>query len=127
MKCAKAELFSLPMSLSPRHRERATAHANHRPALKASRNMRRKTMKTMFLAAAAALSLGVGSAYANEGGPVANTFFTELPGYIAQPPAQTVPSVATAQSGQTHVYATGSQSKGTWLFPPNQNGGGGNS
>ena len=33
-------------------------------------------MKTMFLAAAAALSLGIGSANASEGGQVANNFFT---------------------------------------------------
>ena len=30
-------------------------------------------MKTMLLAGAAALSLGIGSAYASEGGEVANT------------------------------------------------------
>jgi hypothetical protein len=74
-------------------------------------------MKTMFLAAATALSLGVGSAYANEGGPVANTFFTELPGVIAQAPVQNAPSAAMAQSGQsrTHVYVTRTQSQGTWL------------
>jgi hypothetical protein len=83
-------------------------------------------MKTMFLAAAAALSLGVGSAYANEGGPVANTFFTELPGVIAQAPAQNVPSVATAQSGQAvQVYAT-SSSQGTWLQNSHGEGGANN-
>ena len=38
-------------------------------------------MKTMLLAAAAALSLGIGSAYADsEGGQIANTQFTEHPG-----------------------------------------------
>ena len=37
-------------------------------------------MKTMIIAAAAALSLGIGSAYADsEGGQVANTQFTETP------------------------------------------------
>jgi hypothetical protein len=41
---------------------------------------RREIMKTTLLAAAAALSLGIGSAYASEGGQVANTFFTSLPG-----------------------------------------------
>ena len=59
-------------------------------------------MKTMMLAAAAVLSLGVGSAFANEGdgGQVANTFFTELPGVIAQAPSQQVPSaVARNQTG----------------------------
>ena len=38
-------------------------------------------MKTMIIAAAAALSLSMGVAYADsEGGQVANTQFTELPG-----------------------------------------------
>ena len=82
-------------------------------------------MKTMFLAAAAVLSLGVGSAYANGGGPVANTLFTELPGVIAQAPVQPAPSaVATNQNGVvTHAYVTNSN-RGTWLFPADQYGNG---
>ena len=80
-------------------------------------------MKTMFLAAAAALSLGTGSAYASEGGQVANTFFTSLPGVIAQAPVQNAPAVATAQNGQAvHAYVAQSN-HGTWLFPPHQGGG----
>jgi hypothetical protein len=85
-------------------------------------------MKTMLLAAAAALSLGVGSAYAGDGeGPAGGYVF---PGYIAPGTvyagAQT-PPVVTTPSGQahTHVYATHSQSQGVWLFPPTQTGGGG--
>ena len=59
-------------------------------------------MKTMLLAAAAALSLGVGSAYA-EGGdtPAANTFFTELPGVVAQAEVPNAP--AYAQNGQAQT------------------------
>src|SRR4051812_6964576 len=73
---------------------------------------------------AAALSLGIGSAYAGDGeGPHADTFFTSLPGVIAQAPVQNAPSVATAQNGQAaHTYVTQS-SRGTWLFPPNGNQG----
>ncbi len=84
-------------------------------------------MKTMYIAVAAALSLGIGSAYAGEGeGPVANTLFTELPGVVAQAPAQNAPAVATAQNGKAvKVYVTQS-SRGTWLFPPNQNSGANN-
>ena len=42
-------------------------------------------MKTMLLAAAAALSLGIGSAYADsEGGQFRITQFTEIPGVLAQ-------------------------------------------
>jgi hypothetical protein len=81
-------------------------------------------MKTMIIAAAAALSLGVGSAYADsEGGQVANSQFTELPGVIAQAPVQNAPPVATAQNGQAiHTYVTQS-SHGTWLFQPYQGNG----
>jgi hypothetical protein len=87
---------------------------------------RRKTMKTMLLAAAAALSLGIGSAYADsEGGQIANTQFTSIPGFLAQAPAQNAPAVATAQNGRTaQTYATQS-SHGTWLFPPHAAGGNG--
>jgi hypothetical protein len=84
-------------------------------------------MKTMFLAAAAALSLGIGTAYAGDGdGAAANTRFTQIPGVVAQAPAQNVPSIATAQNGQLiAAYVTGS-TRGTWLFPPNETGGGNN-
>ena len=79
-------------------------------------------MKTMLLAAAAALSLGVGSAYADGGdGPAANTFFTELPGVVAQ--AQVPNAPAYAQNGQgVHTFVTQS-SHDTWLFAPDPNGG----
>jgi hypothetical protein len=81
-------------------------------------------MKTMLLAAAAALSLGIGSAYADsEGGQFPITQFTEIPGVLAQAPAQNAPAVATAQNGQVvRAYVTRS-SQGTWLFPPHQGGG----
>ena len=82
-------------------------------------------MKTMLLAAVAALSLGIGSAYASdsEGGQIANTQFTEIPGFLAQAPAQNAPAVATAQNRQAvRAYVTQS-SHGTWLFPPHDGGG----
>ena len=61
-------------------------------------------MKTMLLAAAAALSLGVGSAYADGGdGPAANTFFTELPGVVAQAQVPNAPTYA--QNGQQNRQA----------------------
>jgi hypothetical protein len=81
-------------------------------------------MKTMLIAAAAALSLGIGSAYADsEGGQFPITQFTEIPGVLAQAPAQNAPAVATAQNGQAvRAYVTQS-SHGTWLFQPYQGGG----
>jgi hypothetical protein len=84
-------------------------------------------MKTMIIAAAAVFSLGVGSAYADsEGGQVANTQFTELAGVVSQAPVQSAPPVATAQNGQAVRAYVANSSRGTWLFQPNQNGGGGN-
>jgi hypothetical protein len=84
-------------------------------------NLRRKTMKTMLLAAAAALSLGVGSAYANESGPQSGGYV--YPDY--QFPTHNAPSAAAAQNGQgIGTYVTNS-SHGTWLFAPNQNQGNG--
>jgi hypothetical protein len=81
-------------------------------------------MKTMLLAAAAAFSLGIGSAYADsEGGQFPITQFTEIPGVLAHAPAQNAPAVATAQNGQAvHAYVAQSN-HGTWLFPPYQGGG----
>jgi hypothetical protein len=81
-------------------------------------------MKTMIIAAAAALSLGVGSAYADsEGGQVANTQFTELPGVVSQAPVQNAPAIAKQNGQAVHAYVANS-SRGTWLFQPNQNGDG---
>jgi hypothetical protein len=72
-------------------------------------------MKTMLLAAAAALSLGVSSAYACNGdGPVSNTQFTE----------KNAPAAASMQNGRMHTYLTNS-GRGTWLLPPNQDQGNG--
>jgi hypothetical protein len=69
---------------------------------------RRKIMKTMLLAAAATLGLGVGSAYAGDGGNlIPDTEFTEIPGVITEPLVQNVLSIATAQTGlPTQAYAT---------------------
>ncbi len=84
-------------------------------------------MKIMLRAAIAALSFAsIGSAIAGEGdgGTVANSFFTELPGVVAQAPVQNAPAIATAQNGQAvHAYVSNS-SRGTWLFQPSQNGDG---
>ena len=78
-------------------------------------------MKAMMLAAAAVLSLGVGSAFAGEGGgTIGNTFFTQLPGVVAHAPSQQVPNaVARNQTGgaPTAAFIT-NHSTGTWLFPP---------
>jgi hypothetical protein len=81
-------------------------------------------MKTMMLAAVAVMSLGIGSAYADGGDQLPDTQFTELPGEIATPSVQQAPSAMAAnQDGAaTHAYVT-HQKTGTWLFPPDMNGG----
>jgi hypothetical protein len=86
---------------------------------------RRETMKIMLLAAAAALSLGVGSAYANESGGQAGGYV--YPNY--QFPTHNAPPAVAAQNGQaSQLFVTHSQTlnNGTWLFPPDQFGGGNN-
>jgi hypothetical protein len=78
-------------------------------------------MKTMLLAAAAALSLGIGSAYADGGDGPQTNFYTVHPGVAAKAPMQNSPAVATVQNEQ-RVYVTRSD-RGTWLFVPDPSGG----
>lgn len=84
-------------------------------------------MKTMILATAAVLALGVGSAFAGDGdGPAANTTFTQLPGVIAQAQIGQTPSAYArnqATSKPTAAFVTTSRSSGTWLLVPNPNQG----
>jgi hypothetical protein len=84
-------------------------------------------MKTMLLAAAAALSLGAGSAYAAGSGNQSGGYVYPdyvFPGSVYAGNRVPASPAVTAQNGQAvHAYATHSQSQGTWLFPPNMNGG----
>jgi hypothetical protein len=88
-------------------------------------NDRRKTMKTLILAAAVTVALGVGAAFAGEGdGTSVTTLFTSIPG---QQPSLTVPGRVTGpnkNADAAHAYVTNSN-RGTWLFPPAQGGSGG--
>jgi hypothetical protein len=84
-------------------------------------------MKTMLLAAAAVLAIGAGSAFAGDGdGQSATTLFTPLPGEQVVPALATSPAMAAiGPTGVvTQTYATTSHASGTWLFPPDQVGGG---
>ena len=62
-------------------------------------------MKTILLAAAAMLCIGVGVAYAeagdDEGGTIANTFFTELPGVVDTAPGAPANNVVVNGSQST--------------------------
>ena len=76
-------------------------------------------MKTaVLLAASAMLCIGVGVAYADggddEGGTVANTFFTELPGVVPTAPGA-LPNNAEVNAYQEQ-YAT-THAANTWLAP----------
>ena len=76
-------------------------------------------MSILLRAALAAVSIGsITPAIAGEGGPNPNTVSAELPGVIAQAPAQNVPSFATAQNGQLTVQAETQPGRSLWLFPP---------
>src|ERR1700722_16849537 len=78
-------------------------------------------MKTMLLAAAAVLSLGLSSAYADShGGVPGNTFFTTLPGVTAKPATGSAAAATTTQTPDGRsVQLYPSQSRpGTWLFQP---------
>jgi hypothetical protein len=83
-------------------------------------------MKTMLLAAVAALSVGTGSAYANESGGQSGGYVYPdyvFPGSVyggVQAPAQSA-----GQSGQAavHTFVTNQSKGGTWLFPPYQGNG----
>jgi hypothetical protein len=89
-------------------------------------------MRIMLLAAAAGLSLAASTAaYADGGdGPAANSFFTELPGVVAQADVPNVQAYAQnrqvqpqqAQNGQASM-STSAANQGTWLFAPNGNQG----
>jgi hypothetical protein len=78
-------------------------------------------MKTMLLAAAAALSLGVASAYADGGdGAIANTYFTELPGVVAQAQVPNAPVYAQNGQGQSQQAQNG---QGCMTTPPSRTAG----
>ena len=83
-------------------------------------------MKTMFLAAAAALSLGIGSAYASEAerGTIANTQFTSIPGVVTRAPAQAATAVANGAERGGDAGVCHPVGPRHWLFPPNENGNG---
>jgi hypothetical protein len=86
----------------------------------------------MLLAAAGALSLGIGSAYADQTGGAAGGYVYPdyvFPGAVyagAETPLRNAPPVARTQNGRAaQIFGTHAQSQGIWLFPPNQVGGGG--
>jgi hypothetical protein len=78
-------------------------------------------MRIILLAAAAGLSLAASTAvYADGGdGPVANGFFTELPGVVAQADVPNATAYAQNRQVQPRQAQNGTpSSRSPWLFPP---------
>jgi hypothetical protein len=83
-------------------------------------------MMTVPLAAMAALSLGMSSAYADGGGQ-GPTLFTMTEAQLAAKAQGTPPSrVPPASGAVTYFYGTQPHSQGTWLFVPSDGGGANN-
>jgi hypothetical protein len=83
-------------------------------------------MMTVPLAAMAALSLGISSAYADGGGQ-GPTMFTMIEAQLGAKAQGAPPIRVTPASGAvTYFYSTHPHSQGTWLFVPNDGGGSNN-
>ena len=83
-------------------------------------------MRTIILATATLLGLGAATAYANEGGVEPNTWFTQLPGVIAQAQTQPAPSAVARNQSGTPTAAFVTSSHGTWFYGANHYEGGAN-
>jgi hypothetical protein len=83
--------------------------------------MIRKSLPTLLLAGAATLSLGIGSALAQDaGGYVYPDFWGNQTAHAAPQARAAAPSNGDAIG----TYVTHSSNAGTWLFPPDPNNGG---
>jgi hypothetical protein len=84
------------------------------------------TMKTTLLAAVAAVGFGITPAFAAE---LSSNSGYVYPDFWGTETAQQLPAAkAQTQSDGAAIGTYVTQSgQGTWLFPPNSNGGGGNS
>jgi hypothetical protein len=81
-------------------------------------------MNLTIRAGIAALSIAsIAPAFAGEAGTDPVTFFTQLPGVVAQAPAQHAPAIGSAKNGQTALAYVTQSNRGTWLFQPHDGGG----
>ena len=74
-------------------------------------------MKTVLLASAAAITLGLSSAHA-ESPTFPNTFFNELPGVIAKPATGSATATAQTPDGQPVQLYPSKSTSGTWPDRP---------
>lgn len=82
-------------------------------------------MRTLLLAAAAALAFSTGSAFASDSGDApATTAFTIIADQLAHHPAQEhAGKVMNQPDPAKRINAARTRDLGTWLFPPSQGGG----
>lgn len=81
-------------------------------------------MKTTLLAAVAAMGLGIAPAFAADMQSNSGYVFPNFWGTAAVQQAPAAKAPAQSQGSSIGTYTTQS-SQGTWLFPPNPNGGNG--
>ncbi len=83
-------------------------------------------MKTLMLATAAVLGIGIGAAYADgeDGGTIPNTWFSELPGEISTPPGQAPNNVAAQDRYGPSVAGYGTDQNNAASAMPRQSNGG---
>ena len=74
-------------------------------------------MKTVLLAAAAAITLGLSAAYA-ETPTFPNTFFTQLPGVIAKPATGSATATTQTPDGLPVQLYPSKSTSGTWSHRP---------
>ena len=82
-------------------------------------------MKTTFLAAVAAVGLSIAPAFAADVQGNSGYTYPDFWGTEAVQPAPAAKAPAQSNGATIGAYVTQS-SQGTWLFPPNPNGGGTN-
>ena len=84
-------------------------------------------MRTIILATVAVLGIGVGAAYAGDGedgGTIANTWFSELPGVVATPAGTPPNDVAAQDRYGAPMTAYGTDQNNTASVMPRQTNGG---
>ena len=82
-------------------------------------------MKTTLLAAVAAVGLSIAPAFAADMGSNSGYMYPDYWGTETAQQAPAAKPVAQSDAATVGTYVTQS-SQGTWLFPPNPNGGGAN-
>jgi hypothetical protein len=86
--------------------------------------MNTKKLSTMLLVTVATLGIGMGSAFAQTSPGGSGYIYPDFWGNEASQSASQSPAVTQSNGDSVATYATQSRHDGTWLFPPDPNGGG---